>query len=61
MKEENERESKEAWALAFKNRHECSRCPFVKNEADVDVGVMYDCDYVCAMETSDILNYMLMW
>jgi len=50
--------SKYEWAKAFKDNHECYKCPFVKNYADVGVGTIYDCDKVCTMEVSEIIEYM---
>jgi len=46
------------WAKQFKENHRCETCPFVKNEADVGVGIIYDCDAVCRMEIGDILREM---
>ena len=46
-----------AWVKQFKHNHSCSTCPFVKNDADIGVGVLYDCDRICAMETEEIAAY----
>jgi len=46
------------WAEDFKKNHICQTCPFVKNEADVGVGIIYDCDCVCKMEVPEILKEM---
>jgi len=51
--------TKSEWAESFKEEnHECSKCPFVKNEADVGVGIIYDCDRVCMMEVLEIVKYI---
>ena len=42
----------------FKKNHKCEICPFVKNEVDVGVGIIRDCDYVCKMDVSEILKEM---
>ena len=49
---------KTEWAENFKKNHNCRTCPFVKNEADVGVGIIRDCDYVCKMEIPEILKEM---
>jgi len=46
----------EKWAKDFKQAHKCGTCPFVKNDADVGVGIIYDCDHVCMMEVDEIIN-----
>jgi len=51
---------KKEWALFFKEHHNCNSCPFVKNEADIGVGILRDCDYVCSMDIDDILKEMEM-
>ena len=45
------------WATQFKQNHRCGNCPFIKNDADIGVGIIYDCDRVCAMEISEIVEY----
>ena len=49
--------SKSECAQSFKTDHECATCPFVKNSADVGIGTIYDCDYVCDMEVAEIAEY----
>ena len=46
----------EEYAIKFKQYHSCVGCPFVKNDADVGIGVINDCDYVCLMEVPDIIK-----
>ena len=45
------------WAKRFKQSHRCGDCPFVKNDADIGVGIIYDCDSVCFMELDEIVEY----
>ena len=49
---------KTEWAVEFKKNHSCETCPFVKNEADVGVGIIRDCDAVCKMDIPEILQEM---
>jgi hypothetical protein len=51
-------EKKIEWAKDFQKNHDCRTCPFVKNEADVGVGIIRDCDCVCKMELGEILEEM---
>jgi len=46
------------WAENFQKNHNCNSCPFVKNEADVGVGIIRDCECVCLMEIGEILEKM---
>jgi len=51
-------DKKREWAIKFQKNHRCETCPFVKNEADVGVGIIRDCDYVCKKDISKILEQM---
>ena len=42
------------WAKRFKERHRCHSCPFVINEADIGVGILYDCDNTCGLSAEEI-------
>jgi hypothetical protein len=50
--------NKKEWAENFKQHHTCETCPFVKNEADVGIGIIRDCDGVCGMSVEEILIEM---
>ena len=51
-------ESKIEWAKDFQKNHNCNSCPFIKNEVDIGVGMLRDCDHVCQMEIGEILEEM---
>jgi hypothetical protein len=46
------------WAVEFKEHHNCFTCPFVKNEVDVGVGIIRDCDIVCHWGVEQIISEM---
>jgi hypothetical protein len=46
------------WAKDFQKNHSCNSCPFIKNEVDIGVGMLRDCDLVCHMEIDKILEEM---
>jgi hypothetical protein len=46
------------WAKDFQKKHRCNSCPFIKNEVDIGVGMLRDCDCVCRMEIGKILEEM---
>ena len=46
------------WAKDFQKHHNCNSCLFIKNEVDIGVGMLRDCDHVCQMEIGEILEEM---
>jgi len=51
-----------AYAKQFQRSHCCGKCPFVKDEVDVEVGTIRSCDHVCCMEDpQEIVKYMNDW
>jgi hypothetical protein len=46
------------WAKDFQKNHNCNSCPFIKNEVDIGVGMLRNCDHVCQMELGEILVEM---
>jgi hypothetical protein len=54
----NDKERMTEWAAGFKADHHCETCPFVKNESDVGIGIVRDCDAVCGLPVEDIVKEM---
>ena len=52
---------KKVWAAQLISDLDCKKCPFIKNEADVGVGIMYDCDHVCNMSVEEVIKYVEEW
>ena len=46
------------WAKDFQKHHNYNTCPFVKDEVDIGVGMLRNCDHVCQMEIGEILEEM---
>jgi hypothetical protein len=53
-----EHEKYRKWAEAFKQNHDCRKCPFVKHEVDVGEGTTRDCDAVCGWDVEQIVSEM---
>jgi hypothetical protein len=62
MREEDKQNSgldnAKKWAKDFQKNHNCNSCPFVKDEVDIGVGTLRNCDHVCNMEINKILEEM---
>jgi hypothetical protein len=46
------------WAENFKKHPHCETCQFVKNEVDIGVGMLRDCDHVCQTTVDEIIAEM---
>jgi hypothetical protein len=54
----DDQNQKRQWAEEFKKDHKCTKCPFVKDEVDIGVGIQRNCDIVCSMSVDEIIEQM---